>query len=429
MNKLFYFSLLLCILSLKSIAQPAKQLVTISITPDHKDWLYKSGEKVKFSVRVLKDSQLLKDIKINYTIGLEKMKATKTDSMVAFGGVAEINANGMTTPGFLRCTVTAVYENKTYSGISTAGFEPLKIKTFTESPADFVEFWNKAKADAAKIPMDAKLILLKNRCTENVDVYEVNLQNYLIGARLYGILCMPKKEGKYPALLEVPGAGIRPYKGNIAMAEKGIISLQIGIHGIPVTLEGTVYDDLRAGALKNYNTYGLDDKDQYYYKRVYLGCVRAIDYIFSLPNFDGEKLAVAGASQGGALTITTAALDNRVKFLVSTHPALCDLTAYANGRADGWPHMFTNSAYNTKPEKINTSKYYDVVNFARLIKIPGLYDWGFNDETCPPSSTYAAYNEITAPKKLSLYVETGHWLLPEQRKEINDWILNTFQIK
>ena len=50
------------------------------------------------------------------------------------------------------------------------------------------------------------------------------------------------------------------------------------------------------------------------------------------------------------------------------------------------------------------------MNFARRVTVPGLYSWGFNDETCPPTSMYAAYNVITAPKRLMLAYDTGHQL-------------------
>jgi cephalosporin-C deacetylase-like acetyl esterase len=72
--------------------------------------------------------------------------------------------------------------------------------------------------------------------------------------------------------------------------------------------------------------------------------------------------------------------------------------------------------------KIVTSRYYDVVNFARRIKAPGLYAWGFNDETCPPTSMYAAYNAITAEKSLLLALEMGHPPVPELTARINDWM-------
>ena len=64
--------------------------------------------------------------------------------------------------------------------------------------------------------------------------------------------------------------------------------------------------------------------------------------------------------------------------------------------------------------KIATTGYYDVVNFARRVTAPGLYSWGFNDETCPPTSMYSAYNVITAPKRLMLAYDTGHRTTQEQ---------------
>jgi len=136
-------------------------------------------------------------------------------------------------------------------------------------------------------------------------------------------------------------------------------------------------------------------------------------------------LAVWGGSQGGALSIVTTALDNRVKYLVSLYPALCDLTGYLHGRAGGWPHMFneSNAPFMAKDDKIKVSAYYDVVNFAKSVKVPGFYTWGYNDETCPPTSFYSAYNQIKAPKELFLMQETGHWTFPEQQTKIQEWLL------
>jgi cephalosporin-C deacetylase-like acetyl esterase len=86
--------------------------------------------------------------------------------------------------------------------------------------------------------------------------------------------------------------------------------------------------------------------------------------------------------------------------------------------------MFKSEAedsHRTK-EKLESAAYYDVVNFARRIKVPGMYSWGFNDETCPPTSTYAAYNSITAPKQLVIALETGHWQVKEQTDVVDAWI-------
>ena len=91
----------------------------------------------------------------------------------------------------------------------------------------------------------------------------------------------------------------------------------------------------------------------------------------------------------------TAGLDPRVKVLAPYYPALSDVTGYLNGRAGGWPHMFKEESRRLAP-RIAVAPYYDVVNFARRVKAPGLYSWGYNDETCPPTSMYAAYGVITA---------------------------------
>jgi len=401
------------------------QYIQVHVAPDHSNWVYKPNEKVKFNLSVTKNEIPLQNVSVHYEVGPEMMTPSKSESLVLKNGTATIDGGTMKEAGFLRCSVIAEYEGKRYSGLATAAFSPEEIRPTTDEPDDFLQFWEKAKADAAKIEMDARMRLLPERCTDKVNVYEVNMQNFRPGSRLYGILSVPKAEGRYPAILRVPGAGVRPYHGDVANAEKGVITLEIGIHGIPVTMDEPVYDNLRQGALFGYQNFNLDDKDRYYYKRVYLGCVRAVDFIFSLPEFDGDNIVVMGGSQGGALSIVTAALDSRIKGLVAFYPALCDVTGYLHGRAGGWPHFFNNEnlQFNNIPRKIETSKYYDVVNFARHLKIPGFYSWGYNDTTCPPTSTYAAYNVITAPKTLFLAEETGHWTYPEQWEHATDFAL------
>lgn len=424
--KIKYLWLFLWIASFCSYAQPAERLIKVIVAPDRDDWTYKIGQNVKFNVMVLRNGNPIKNAKIVYEIGPEKMIPTQKDSTVLKDGTISLNGGTMNNEGFLRCIVVAKVDGKEYRNLATAGIEPEKIKPAVEMPDDFTKFWDDAKRDLAKIPIDAKMTLLPERCTEKVNVYHVNIQNFRLGARLYGILCVPKKEGKYPALLRVPGAGVRAYAGDVRTAERGIITLEIGIHGIPVTMDAGVYTDMIAGWLNQYWTYNLDNRDAYYYKRVYLGCVRANDFIFSLPQFDGVNLAVTGGSQGGALSIVTAALDSRVKWTAPIYPALADMVGYQKGRAGGWPHIFDSRAYphHITDVKIKTAAYYDVVNFAKQLKVPVHYSMGFNDETCPPTSMWAAYNVISAPKELKLYLETGHWTYPEENDAVNNWLVD-----
>jgi cephalosporin-C deacetylase-like acetyl esterase len=76
-----------------------------------------------------------------------------------------------------------------------------------------------------------------------------------------------------------------------------------------------------------------------------------------------------------------------------------------------------------KEEKVSVSAYYDVVNFARYVNVPGFYTWGYNDDTCPPTSYYAAYNQINAPKECFLVQETGHWTFPVQQVKVREWLV------
>ena len=280
-----------------------------------------------------------------------------------------------------------------------------------------------------------------------MNVYEVSFQNVRWGSRTYGILAVPvDADGinasgkKYPALLRVPGAGVRPYQGDPWTASKGVIVLEIGIHGIPVTMDQSIYDRLADGALNCYWNYGMDDRDQSYYKRVVLGCVRAIDYIEEFTPWDGRNLAVTGSSQGGFLSLATAGLDKRVSCYGAVHAALCDHTASLKGVACGWPHYFYGSlSPNPSPKgegskdgslksKVETSRYYDGVNFARRITCPGWFSFGYNDDVVPPTTAYATYNIVTAPKELHPYQQTAHFWYQEQWDEWQAWILKQLGI-
>jgi len=403
-------------------AQPSKQLVEVIVSPDHADWTYNAGEQAEVSINVLRNNVPLEGVKINYTIGPDagyRELKIWDEGTLTLKNNTKIKAQKFKEPGFLRCTATVTVDGKEYSSYTTVGFSPDKIKPTTTLPSDFEDFWNSGKEELAKVPINPVLTLIPERCTDKVDVYHVKLDN--VHGKIYGILCTPKNDGKYPAILHVPGAGIRPYYGDVDGASEGFVTFTIGIHGIPVNLDQGVYDDLRAGPLNNYQIFNLDDKENMYYRRVYLGCIRSVDFIESLDKFNGEDIAVTGGSQGGALSIITASLDDRIDYLAAFYPALSDMTGFLEGRAGGWPQIFVDE-YSNKPEKIAVSKYYDVVNFARSVKAEGWYSWGYNDNVCSPASTFSAYNVIPAKKELHVFQETQHWTFPEQRVLRNEWL-------
>lgn len=411
--------------------------IQVRIAPDHRDWTYKPGEPAKFRIMVTADNTPVDHATVTYTVGPDLMPGAKQSALVPLDGLV-VDGGTLRTGGFIRCKAEVEFAGRTYRGVGTAAFAPETIQPFQTEPADFDAFWQKGKDELAQVPLEAKLTLLPEACTETVNVYHVGIRT--VGkswsgvGRVYGILTEPKAPGRYPAVLMVPGAGVRSYAGNIDWAARGAIVLEIGIHGIPVNLAKEVYDQLHAGPLNGYQTFNLDDRETYYYRRVYLNCLRANDFLASRPMWNGKDLLVTGASQGGLLSIVTAALDPRVTALAAIHPAMCDVAAPLHGRAGGWPHPFmpaedgTPSALAT-PAKIATAAYYDAVNFARRLKVPGFYIWGFNDEVCPPTSTFAAYNIITAPKTLAVQPEQAHTYPAEQWDAVSRWVLSNLNLK
>ncbi len=404
--------------NISMVAQPAQKMVNVVITPSCEDWQCSVKEEVTFAIHVLKNKVLLKNVTVDYEIGPEFFPTETKENVLLKEGKLTLKAS-MKEPGFLRCKVRAKVDGKTYEELATIGVDVDKIKPTVSEPKDFDSFWNEAIESARKLPLDPIITLVPEQCTSTKNVYHVNFQNDGSGSRVYGWLMVPKKPGKYPAVLQVPGAGVYAHT---PFSELGgdIITLMIGIHGIPFDMQKNVYNQLYNGALRSYHRINMNNKNTHYYKRVYVGCVRAIDFIYTLPEFDGKTLGVTGRSQGGALSIVTAALDSRVKFLAALYPALCDHTGYLHNRASGWPHYFRLK----KPVEgeVETLSYFDVVNFARRVKVQGYYSWGYNDMTCPPTSMYSAYNVIPGEKELHLYLDTHHWFYPEQMGKLRAWL-------
>ncbi len=418
--------LLLTITIIPVCAQIRGNSIEVSVTPDHKDWNYKTGETAEFIVNVRKSGTLLDNVKVDYEAGPVMYPDTEKTDVTLKDGTMKWKAS-MKTPGFYRLKVTAHVNGKDYEGLCTAGFSPEKIQPKAKCPDDFDKFWKETLERARWNDLDPTKRLLPERCTKDVNVYEVSFVNDKPGSRIYGILCLPVKPGKYPALLRVPGAGVRPYSGDVWTASQGAITLEIGIHGIPVTMEQNVYDRMLDGCLNNYWDTNLDNPDRNYYKRVVTGAVRAVDYIASLPEWNGTSCGVTGSSQGGFLSLATAALDKRITFLGAVHDAMCDYESEVEGIAGGWPHYFYKG--EKQEARIKGARYYDGVNFARRVTCPGWYSFGYNDDVVPPNSSYGTYNIITAPKTLSVYQKTGHYWYQEQWDEWLEWLFKQMGLR
>lgn len=397
--------------------------------PNHANWLYKTGEKASVEVQLYKYGIPQDEVMVSYEIGDDLMPADTKGAIVLKKGKGTITMGTMKKPGFRDCRMTVKLGNQVYKHHVKVGFSVDQILPYTQMPSDFKEFWNKNKQELNSFPLTYTKELAKEYCTDDIDCYLVKLQINKQGQSVYGYLFYPKnaKKKNCPVVLCPPGAGIKTIKEPLRhkyYAEQGCIRLEMEIHGLNPTMTTEEFKEISTafGNESNYLNINLDNKDNYYMKRVYMACVRAIDLLTSLPEWDGKNVIVQGGSQGGALAIVTAGLDERVTLCVANHPALSDMAGFKAERADGYPHFSRTPGMDT-PEKIKTMSYYDVVNFARLVKAHTYITWGFNDDVCPPTTSYAAYNVLTCPKEALITPINEHWTSEVTERGHLDWIL------
>ena len=384
-------------------------------TPDHADWLYRTGEKARIEVTFCLYG-VPQDVVVNYEIGPDMMPATSQGTVQLKNGRAVIDMGTMKHPGFLDLRLTAEVNGSKYPHHVKVGFSPEQLKPHTKNPADFDHFWQTnvqtARSDVPTEKLTVKSEPVARYTTDEFDCFLVKLKTDRRHA-VYGYLTKPKQPGNYPVVLCPPGAGIKTIKEpmrNTYYARNGFIRFEMEIHGLNPEMTEEQFKEIATAfdAENGYLENGLDDRDNYYMKHVYVACVRALDYLTSLPEWDGRNVFVQGGSQGGALSLITAALDPRVTACVANHPALADMAGYLANRAGGYPH-FNRLNKMLSPEKVQTMAYYDVVNFAPRITCPVFLTWGYNDNVCPPTTSYIVWNLITAPKQSLVTPINEHW--------------------
>lgn len=406
---------------------PANSDVLWVTTPNNANWIYKVNEQAKITIQFYLFGVPQNNISVNYSIGPELMKAEIEGSIALANGTAELSLGTLKKPGFLDCKLNAKVNGITYSHHIKLGFDPNKLQPYTQLPSDFKAFWGKAKAKAETSPVAVEKTFAPQYSSDKVDCYLIRLQTSKEGYGVYGYLSIPKRDGKFPVVFSPPGAGIKPMDPlkHMFYAEEGIIRFDIEIHGIRPDLDAKTYKEISCSFGEGDNAYllnGIEDRDRYYLKKVYLACVRSLDYLTSLPQWDGRNLISQGGSQGGALALVTAGLDSRVTACAASHPALSDMAGYLDNRAGGYPHMLRKDKKLNKPEVIKTLQYYDVVNFAKNIDVPVFMTWGFNDDVCPPTTSYIVYNEIKSKKDALITPINEHWVSDNTRHVILDWI-------
>ena len=408
-------------------SKPRREYVEYLISTDHIDRNYQTGQPAYVKLQAFAGGVPLENVYVHYTHGDEMMPLSTGDSILIQSGEALIPICTRQEPGFRTCHLRFTVDGKEYKDIVKVGYSTESIRPVIPMPQDFEKFWSKVLKKVRSIPMDVEVTPMPQYDSPSVKVSLVKIVCGENGRSIYGYLAQPKKEGKYPVLFTPPGAGVKKIDPILNYAEMGFISLNIEIHGFLPEQSVEEFKKLNE-QYGSYPRFNIHDPHTYYYKDVYAGCVRAVDYLCSLPQFDGKNVCVTGGSQGGALTIVTAALHPRVTCLAPFYPALSDMNGFLHGRAGGWPKFFRDEKTISEmegasiEEAVHTLSYYDVVNFAKLIKVPGFYSFGYNDETCSATSIMSVINSVSAPKKVVITPTSGHWRFPITNMESIQWM-------
>jgi cephalosporin-C deacetylase len=283
-------------------------------------------------------------------------------------------------------------------------------------PPDFDAFWEAIMAEAATIPLSPSLEHVPLRSTPEVDVFEIHY-NSLDGLRIAGWYCVPKAAylpPPYPALLLVPGYISEPTLPK-SWARQGYAAVGVAPRG-----------KLRSNSRWNPGYPGLltsniVDRHTYAYRGFYVDAARAVDFVLTRPEVDQSRIGVHGSSQGGALTITTAALRPEISVGAAGAPYLCGFMDAA-ALTHSWPYEEINDYLRLYPERAEavheTLNYFDGINFAPRISCPLLIYVGLNDDVCPPETAYALQRALRCPNELHAYPRCAHdagayWEMPK----------------
>lgn len=301
-------------------------------------------------------------------------------------------------PGFYRIEArVSKTDGEVFERIFTVGINPEKISTPVDAQPDFEEFWKNSLSELKKINPAYRVTPVERNANSKTNLFRVEIKS--VGdITVRGWLELPKKTGKYPALLRVPG-----YGENLKPLDKFddlvVFSFSPRNHGESDDIGGRV-DDMWVR--------GLEKPEGFFYHELTLDCLQALEYLCSRDDVDTSRIAVWGGSQGGGLSFALAALDDRVDMCIADIPFLCEFPRLFETRHKDKDMWFGKNPSHTWQSMLKTLSYFDVKNMAYKISCPVYMGIGLQDYTCPPATSFAAYNHIVAKKEYSVYKYVKH---------------------
>ena len=373
----------------------------LSAVPAHADGIYKTGEKVSWTISAPDNCTVKAVVKQNDS------KVLWDGTVVLTDGKGRIETR-LDEPGMILTTIST--NQAKWKTVMTLGaaVDPFNIPVSAPRPDDFDAFWNAKIKRLKSIPPNP--VITKEECGDSSVCYEKLTLDNIDATRVYGQLAKPAKEGKFPAMLIVQWAGVYglPRDNVVNPAKKGWLALNIMAHDLPFDQPKEFYDKASATSLKNYTSIGNESRETSYFLRMFLGCYRAADYLAVRPEWDGKTLVVTGTSQGGLQGLVTAGLHPAITAVLVNVPAGCDTTGPWTGRSVAWPYWFRSTQGKDEKSVMETSRYFDAVNFACNIRCPALVAIGMIDQTSTPAGVMSAFNRIQGPKEAVLMLNSPH---------------------
>lgn len=281
---------------------------------------------------------------------------------------------------------------------------------------DFDEFWEQSYLFAHNTPL-TPVFTKVDEPLDLVEVYDVSFPGYA-GQPIKGWLILPKGlEGPVACVVEFVGYGGgrgRPIEW-LTWANAGFAHFVMDTRGQgSVWREGDTPDVLETGSsaqVPGYMTRGILSPETYYYRRLYIDGIRAVETVKEHPMVDIDRIAVTGASQGGGVALAVAGLMPEIPVVMPDVPFLCDFQR-ATQLVDSHPYQEIVQYCRVHREKVeqvfNTLSYFDGMNFAPRTKATALFSTALMDETCPPSTVFAAYNHYEGAKQIRVYPFNQH---------------------
>jgi cephalosporin-C deacetylase len=282
-----------------------------------------------------------------------------------------------------------------------------RLHIAVKRPDDFDRFWSGVMDELARLPPGASLQHVPERSTDAVDVYDLRYTS-LDNLRIAGWYCVPTADWAsppFPGLILSPGYISEPVIPK-SLAKQGYAVLSCCPRG--KLRSNTSFNPGYPGLLVR----DLVDRNTYGYRGFYADACRAMDFLLDRPEVDGSRIGVHGGSQGGALSLVLAALrPGSVACCAVGAPFLCGIWA-ATRLTRSYPYEEINEFVRAHPDLAaqveDTVAYFDVINFAPMIRCPTLVHIGLADDVCPPETGRALYLALSCPKQLLAMEDCAH---------------------